>query len=158
MGHQELHLVGKDAPIAQNEILPQAGHIGGVQQRHVRLLGCATALSMVATFASGDHIHPVVLSVLRKWGDVLTGELAVFKQLAAVGAQFAVAGKQLGVGQGRRLGKRVDAWHTFGANDAADGNGRLHTSLGVVATVKYRHLAANFPAHFVSGVMQHRLF
>ena len=48
VGHQKIHLIGQDASVAQDEILPQAGHVGGVEQRHVGLLGCARTLAVVA--------------------------------------------------------------------------------------------------------------
>ena len=70
MGLQKLHLVGQDAPIAKDEVFPQAGHVGGVKQRHVRLLGGAVAFAVVAGAAGGNHIHPVVHPVLGKGDDV----------------------------------------------------------------------------------------
>jgi len=33
MRHQKLHLVGQDAAVTQNEVFPQAGHIGRIQER-----------------------------------------------------------------------------------------------------------------------------
>lgn len=54
MRHQELHLVGQDAAVAQDEVFPQAGHVGGIQQGHVGLLRRAAALAMVA----GPAISP----------------------------------------------------------------------------------------------------
>lgn len=48
VGHQELHLIGQDAPVTQDEVLPQTRHIGRIQQRHVCLLWSAGALAVVA--------------------------------------------------------------------------------------------------------------
>ena len=70
MGLQKLHLVGQDAPVAQDEVLPQARHIGCEKQRHVRLLRSAVAFTVVAGAAGGHHVHPVVHPVLGKGDDV----------------------------------------------------------------------------------------
>lgn len=48
MRHEELHLVGQDAPVAQDEVFPEAGDVGRVEQRHTGLLGGTTALAVVA--------------------------------------------------------------------------------------------------------------
>ena len=48
MGHQKLHLVRQDAAVAQDEVLPQAGHIGRIEQGHVGLLRRAVAFAVVA--------------------------------------------------------------------------------------------------------------
>ena len=37
-GQQIFHLVGKDAPIAQDEVLVPIGNVGNIEQGHVRLL------------------------------------------------------------------------------------------------------------------------
>jgi hypothetical protein len=97
--HQELHLVRQDAAVAQDEVFPQAGHVRRVQQRHVRLLGRAAALAVVAGAAGRHHVHPVVLAVLGERDDVLAGELVLVEVAAAVGADVAVAREQLAVGE-----------------------------------------------------------
>ena len=66
MRHQKLHLIGQDTAVAQDEVFPQAGHVGGVEQRHMGLLGRAAALAVVAGAAGGDDVHPVVAAVLRE--------------------------------------------------------------------------------------------
>ena len=53
-GEQELHLVGQDAPAAQDHVLVQAGHVGQVEQAHVGLLGQAAALAAVREYANGN--------------------------------------------------------------------------------------------------------
>ena len=72
MGHQEFHLIGEYAAIAQNKVFPQAGDVRRVEQGHVGLLGRAVALAVVAGPAGGDHVHPVVNAVLRERNDVFT--------------------------------------------------------------------------------------
>jgi hypothetical protein len=142
--HQEFHLIGQDAAVAQDEVLPQAGHIGRIQQRHVGLLGrAAAALAVVAGPAGGDHVHPVVLPVLRKRDDVFAREVFFVEMAAAVGADIAVAGEQLAVGQAGLEVKRVDVGHALGADDAVDRDHRLLARDGVVAAVEHRHLAAH---------------
>jgi uncharacterized repeat protein (TIGR01451 family) len=91
--HQELHLVRQDAAVAQDEVLPQAGHVGRVQQAHAGLLGRAAALAVVAGAAGRHHVHPVVLAVLGEGDDVLAGELVLVELVAAVRADVAVAGE-----------------------------------------------------------------
>lgn len=51
MRHQKLHLIRQDAPVAQDEVFPQAGHVGGVEQGHAGLLRGAVALAVVAGLA-----------------------------------------------------------------------------------------------------------
>ena len=134
MRHQELHLVRQDAAVAQDEVFPQAGHIGRVQQRHVRLLGRAVALAVVAAAAGGDHVHPDVAAFLRLRDDVLARQIALVKVVAAVRAHVAVAREKLAVGEARAQIKRVDARHTARADDAVDGDDRLLAGDGVVAS------------------------
>src|SRR5262245_12209292 len=54
---QELHLVGEDASVFQDESLVPIRYIGHVEQRHARLLGRAVALAVVACSASRDEVR-----------------------------------------------------------------------------------------------------
>ena len=157
MGHQKLHLVSQYAPVAQDEVLPQAGHVGGVEQRHVGLLGGAVAFTVVAGAAGGDHIHPVVHALLRKRNDVLACEVGFMETPAAVCADVAVADEELAVGQTGAQVKRIDLGHAPGADDAVDPDDRLQPRHCVMAAAKHRHLAAGLPAHLAGGVVHHRL-
>ena len=123
--HQKRHLVRQDAAVAQDEVFPEAGHIGRVEQRHVGLLGRAVAFAVVARLAGRDHVHPVVLPFLAHGLDVFAGQHVFVEMLAAVGAHVAVAGKQLAVGERGAQVKRVDAGHALGADDGVDGDDRL---------------------------------
>ena len=158
VNHQKLHLVGQDAAVAQDEVLPQAGHIRGVHQGHARLLGRAVALAVVAAPAGGDHVHPAVQPALAHGPDVLAGEVLIGKMVATVGAQVAVAGKQLAVGDGGAQIERVDVGHTVGADDGVDRDQRLLAGDGVVSAMEHRHLHAHFPAHLIGCVVKHSLF
>ena len=158
MRHQELHLVRQDTAVAQNEVFPQARHIGRVEQRHMRLLGRAAALAVVAGAASRDHVHPGVYAVLGKGNNVFTRQIALVEMAAAVSADIAVANKELAVGQARAQIERVDVGHATGADDAVDVNDGLQPGARVVSAVEHRDFAADFPAHFVRGVMRDRLF
>ena len=120
MGHQKLHLVGQNAAVAQNEVFPEAGHIRRVEQRHVGLLGRAIAFAVVAGFAGGDDVHPVVYAMLAEGADVFAGEFGFVEFVAAVGANVAVTGKQFAVGQAGFELKGIDFGHALGANDAVD--------------------------------------
>jgi hypothetical protein len=156
--HQELHLVRQDAAVAQDEVFPQAGHVGRVQQRHVGLLGRAVALAVVARAAGRHHVHPQIASVLPQGNDVLARQLFFVEVPAAVAAQAAIARKQFAVGERGSQVKGVDAWNALGADDGVDGDDGLATRDRVVSTVKHRHLGAHFPAHFIRRVMQHGFF
>jgi len=74
MRHQKLHLVRQDTAVAQDEVLPQRGLIGRVQQRHTRLLRRAVALAVVARFTRRHHIHPRVRATLANRANVFAGE------------------------------------------------------------------------------------
>jgi hypothetical protein len=145
MRHQKLHLVDQNSPVSQNKVFPQAGDVGRVQKWHVGLFRRAGRFAVVATFAGGDDIHPVVLALQSVGNDVLTGQFIFMKVAAAVGADVTVAYKQLAVGQAWTQIKRVDAGHTFGANDGADVNNALLTGDGVVATAKGRPKRSGSP-------------
>jgi hypothetical protein len=76
---------------------------------------------------------------------------------AAVGAQVAVAGKQLAVGEAGLERMRVDARNAFGADDAVDVDHRLLAGVRVMAPTEHRDLRARFPADLIGGVVQHGL-
>ena len=134
MRHQKLHLVGQDAAVAQNEVFPQAGNIRRVEQGHVGLLGGAAAFAVVAGAAGGDDVHPVVAAVLGEGDDVLACEFGFVVLAAAVGADVAVAGKELAIGEARLEIKGVDIGNALGADDAAVFAERDHA--------RYRYAAA----------------
>ena len=158
MRHQKLHLVRQNAAVAQNEVFPQAGHIGRVQQRHAGLFRRTAAFAMVAGAAGGDHVHPGVDAFLRKWNDVFAGQVFFMKMLATVRAYIAVAYKQLAIGQAGLEFKRVDFGHTLGANDAVDGDDGLVASNSVVTTMKSCHTCTHLPAHLLRCVVQNGFF
>jgi len=93
MRHQKLHLVRQNAAVAQDEVLPQAGDVRRIEQRHIRLLGCAVAFPMITRAAGGDYVHPVVHAVLGKGDDVLAGQVRFMESAATVGAKIAVSDK-----------------------------------------------------------------
>ena len=99
MGHQKLHLIGQNAPIAQDEILPQAWNIRRVHQGHIGLFRCTAALAMVAGTASGDNIHPDVNAILCKRDDVLARQAFFGVLLATISAGIPIAREQFGVRQ-----------------------------------------------------------
>ena len=75
MGHQKIHLVCKNAAIAQDEVFPKAGHVRRIQERHMRLFGRARGLAVVAGAAGRGDVHPVVCAALRHRHDVLAREV-----------------------------------------------------------------------------------
>ena len=157
MGHQKLHLIGQNPPIAQDKVFPQTGHIGRVQQRHAGLLGRAVAFAVIAAATRGDHVHPGVHAFLRKRHDVLAREFGLVKGRAAVSADIAVAGEQFVIGQAGAQVKRVDLGHAPRANDAVDADDGLPARDRVVATVKHRDFTPGLPTHLFGGVIHDRL-
>jgi hypothetical protein len=79
------------------------------------------------------------------------------KQIAAVGADVAVAREQLAVGQAGTQVEGVDVGHAAGADDAVDRDDRLLTRDGVVPAAEDSNLLPGFPAHLLGGVVDHRL-
>ena len=118
MCHQELHLVCQDTSIAQNKVFPQTGHIGRVKQSHISLLGGAAAFTMITGAAGGDHVHPIVDTVLGERDDVFSGEFFLVEMIAAIGAHIAVTGEKFTIGQARLHLERVDLGHAARTNDA----------------------------------------
>jgi hypothetical protein len=157
MRHQKFHLIGQNSAVAQNEIFPQAGYIRCVEQRHVGLLGCAGGFAMVAAFASSNDVHPIVFAFERVGNDVLAGEFFFMEMAAAISANVAVTHEELAVGQAGAQVKRVDARHTFRADDGADVNDALLAGDGVVTAAKGGNALAHFPTHLVGSVVDHRL-
>ena len=155
--HQKLHLVHQDAAIAQDEVFPQAGHVRRVQQVHARLLRRAAALAVVAAAAGRHHVHPVVLAVLGEGDDVLAGQLFFVEQPAAIGADVAVARKQLAVGEARLQLEGIDVRHALGADDAVDPDDRLLAAMRIDAAAEHGDIGPGLPANLVGGVVQHGL-
>ncbi len=160
MRHQKFHLIGQNSAVAQNKIFPQAGHIGCVEQRHMRLLWRAGGLAVVAVFASGDDIHPTIHTALGIRDDVFAGEL-VFPVAAAidtaVSANVAVTHEEFAIGEAGAQIEGVDAGHAFGADDGRNVDDALLTGDRVVPAAKCGHALAHFPTHLIGGVMDHRL-
>ena len=151
-------MIRQDTAVAQDEVFPQGGHIRGVEQGHLGLLGGAVGFAVVASAARSDHVHPTVHAVLAKGDDVFAGEFGFVEIVAAIRADVAVTGKQFAVGQTRFQFKGIDARHAFGANDAVDGDERLLARDGVVATVVDGDFNTGFPAHLVGRIVGHGLF
>ena len=77
--------------------------------------------------------------------------------VAAVGADVAVAGEQLAVGEAGLQFEGIDVRHALGADDAVDRDDRLPAAVGVDASPEHGHLRACLPAHLVGGIVQHGL-
>src|SRR5687767_1336034 len=92
---QELHLVGEDAAIGEDEELRAVRNVRGVEQLHVRLFRRAAALPLVAGAARRDHVHPRVAPAARHGQDVVAGQPVVREVAAAEGAHEAVAVEEL---------------------------------------------------------------
>ena len=123
----------------------------------MRLLGRAVTFAVVTGTAGGDHVHPVVHTVLSERDDVLARQIRLMKMAPAIGAHIAVTREQLAIGQARTQIKGVDVGHATGADDAVDADHRLQAGDGVVSAAKDGDLAARLPAHFACCVIDDRL-
>ena len=157
MSHQKLHLIRQNATVAQNEVLPKAGFVGRIKEGHLRLFRRAMALTVVAGAACGHHVHPSINAILSKRHYVLAGKVFFVEMTTAVGADIAVTGKQLAIGQARAQIKGIDVGHAPGANNAVDPDDGLKARYGVVSAMEHSHLAAGFPTHFSSRIVGDRL-
>lgn len=155
-GQQKFHLVGQDASAAQDHVFVQAGHIGQVHQRHPSLFGQPTALVAVAGAASGDAVHPGVVPAARSGDDVLAGQVVGVEVAAAVGAHMAIAGEQLGVGQGRALSPGAAGNGTAYGDDRMHLDARLHAGASLHAAAQHVERVAQRPGNAVAGVQHGR--
>ena len=86
---EELHLVGKDPPVGQDQVFRLVRHVRGVQQLDAGFLGHAVALVAIALPAGGHHVHPGVAAAARQRADV------VARKAASVLAGFEACGCKL---------------------------------------------------------------
>src|SRR5258706_13218585 len=100
---QELHLVGEDAAVGEDQELGAVGNVGRVDELHVRLFGGAAAFLLIARAAGRDDVHPMVPSAARHGQDVIAGEPEGREVAAAEGADETVAVEKLAVVQWRYL-------------------------------------------------------
>jgi hypothetical protein len=157
MRHQKLHLIGKNTPIAQYEVFPQTGHVRRIQQGHMRLLGRTAAFAMVAGTACGNHVHPVIDTVLRERNNVFARQAFFMKVFAAISTNITIAGKQLAIGQAGLQVEWIDIRDTLGADDAVDRNNGLLAGYGIVPAMEHRDFATRFPSHLAGSVMNYGL-
>lgn len=91
---QEGHLIGKDAPVAENETLIAADGVGNIEQRHARFFWTPVALAGVARATGGNHIGPFVTPAPGYRDDVFDGQIRFIAVRATVGAHVAVTREQ----------------------------------------------------------------
>jgi KUP system potassium uptake protein len=108
-GKQVFHLVGQDAPVAQDEVLVAIGDVRHVEQRHARLLGRLAAFADIAVAARGDRVGPGIPPTPRHGDDVVPRQVARQVPLAAIGTQLAVAREQHGIGKAGGVQMRAGA-------------------------------------------------
>jgi hypothetical protein len=96
---QERHLVGQDAPIAEDEALVAADRIRNIQQRHPCLFGPAVALARIARPTGGYYVGPFMPSAARHGHDMLDGQMQLVEPVPAVATHVAIARKQPMFGQ-----------------------------------------------------------
>ena len=94
MRPKELHLISQDAATLEEDVFRVIRRERDGQQLHARLFRRAARLVVVAALAGGDHVVPVVAAAAAQGSDMLAGELAGGKALAAVHAHVGVALEQ----------------------------------------------------------------
>src|SRR5687767_3799569 len=104
---EELHLVGEDPAVGEDQVLRLVRHIRRVQQLDARLLRQAIALLAVALAAGRHHVHPGVAPAARQRPDVVARQAEEAVLATAVGAHVAVAAEQLAVVERRHLVKAL---------------------------------------------------
>src|SRR5258706_1969255 len=92
---QEVHLVGEDAAVGENQVLGLVRDVGRVEKFHAGLLRQAVALAAVAMAAGRDHVHPGVAPAARERLDVVARQAEIAELAAAVAAHVAVAAGEL---------------------------------------------------------------
>ena len=127
------------------------------QKLHL-VLGCTVAFAVVAGTAGGNHIHPIINTVLGKGNDVLAGKFLFMKMSTTIRAHIAVARKEFAIRQPRLHLKRIDLGHTARADDAIHRDDGLLTRDGVMPAMEHSHLRARLPAYVLAGIVNHRLF
>lgn len=70
-------------------------------QVHIRLLGRAAALFLIAGLAGGDDVFPALAAALDDRGDVIEGQVVTAEVAIAVLANVIVAQKDIGARNGR---------------------------------------------------------
>jgi len=97
---QELHLVGEDLAIREDQVLGLVRHVRRVDELQPGLFRQAVALDAVARAARRDHVHPGVGTAARHRPDVVARQSQVAESPCAIGADVAVAAEQLAVVEG----------------------------------------------------------
>src|SRR5471032_740504 len=151
---QELHLVGEDAAVGEDEELGAVRYIGRVDEVHVRLFGSTAAFLLVARAARGDDVHPGVAAAARHRKDMVAGEAERREVAAAERAHEAVAVEELAVVQGRHLVEALDGERLAADRDDRIGGDARDLAGAVAAPAGHREgLAAHFPGNALLGVV-----
>lgn len=103
MGFEEVHLVAQNSAALQVDVFGVGGYEGNGQQLHAGLFGGATGFVIVAAFAGGDDVVPVVSPFLADGGNVITREIAISETVATVQTQVVIAAEQGLIAQGRNV-------------------------------------------------------
>ena len=151
---QELHLVGQDLAVTQDERFIPVRHVRHVVQSHPSGFRRAISLAVVARLARGHEVGPGVGATFRARHDVLHVELVVAETLRAVRADVAVAGQQHVLRERRDMIEAAD--HEVPALDRDDRAGadrRLLTGRTLRAASKHELVRTNGPRDQVGRVV-----
>ena len=97
MGAQEFHLVGKNLPVREDEILSPIRNVRGINQFHSCFLGGPVSLEALTVPAGCHHVHPDVLAASRRRSDVITGQFEIPEGTTTVGTDVPIAPEKLPV-------------------------------------------------------------
>src|SRR5712691_3491555 len=155
---QELHLVGENAAVGEDQVLGLVRNVRRVEQLQAGLLRQAVALVPVAVPAGGDDVHPGVASAARQRRDVVARQPEVAELAAAVRAHVPVAPEQLAVVQRRHV---VEAFRcqrlALDGDDGVGGDARALAGQPADAAVISEGLVAQRPRDQVLRVVEARL-
>src|SRR5258708_5350531 len=155
---QELHLVGEDAAIGEDQELGAVRNVGRVDELHVRLFGSAAAFLLVARAAGRDDVHPMARPAARHREDVVAGEPEGREVAAAECADETVAVEKLAVVQWRYLVETLDR-ERLAANrdDRIGGGARAFPRAVAMPAVDRERFAPCFPSYTFLGVIPNSL-
>jgi len=125
---EEVHLIGQDVPIAEDQVLGLIRNMRRIEELHARLLRSATGLALVTRATGGDDVHPDIATTLDHGYDVVAGQSLAGEGMAAVATSVAVALEEFAV---RERGGLKECLR--GECLAANGDDAVRDDLGTLA-------------------------
>lgn len=131
------HLVSKDAPSLEIDILGMVGCEGDGQQLHARFLGQVSRLAIVTAPAGGDHIVPGVCPALTDGTNMVPGQLGTQEPFPAVETYVTISLEECAVAQERDIpGREVFTDLSNRGDDGMDDQNALAAREGADAAMQ----------------------